>query len=333
MSSANQGSVALSIAVTLVVSLFARPARACQDHEETQTVLGVGKDGAFLRLKTIPANQNGYPEEELTLHDPDGVEIWSISRELGDSADGEPAWRSFEEPPTRYLGGLNLDPNWSRTRLVSKLAERLRATPLERSTVPLFPSLGAYPSCLVFEAYAPGSGTVVADYRAGFCAGIPHAAELFFHPKSKLWFLHYVDGSLHPTGEVACNAFEDAFLWFPRARLESATTLSLAERAGRRGDSRRAADLARAAVAVDPSNGRAWLGVAEWLGRGGVPWPEVRDVALGDWKPEAGCLPMSGPDEPPDLEAIFGELTPDDDGPRPNAWRAALASSSCSDSF
>src|SRR5262249_26156893 len=131
-----------------------------------------------------------------------------------------------------------------------------------------------------------------------------------------------------PNDNRVCETHTDRHVWFPRARVRSATVARLAENVGAKGRSARAVTLLAEALKLDPTNVRAEPALMRWLDRSAVPWPDARRFidALGTKRGRCGTFRPRQ-----DNEAAFGWNLADSFGSRPgfdnddfNMWHASV---------
>lgn len=253
----------LIVVVAAAVALlgWSGPACACNDVETTGRILGVAKDGRFAHITSSPVNGCGCLVETFTIHDKDGTVLLQASHEDSDWEVAE----GFAED----LADLIPKPREALPAVSRRAIETLRLRPLVASQVPILasPQDEEHSACLTFEAYARGSGTVVADLDALYLGCSSARASLYSHPSSSFYFIRYVSGWRRTGAEPpVCSAYHEDFTWVPRARIQSAT---LTARAARLADpsSPRAGELLHEAARADATNGRAVVGFVEWLSR------------------------------------------------------------------
>ena len=299
------------------------PASACSDVESTGRILGVAKDGRFAHITSSPVNGCGCLVETFTIHDKDGTVLLEASHEDSDWEVAE----GFAED----LADLTPGPREALSTLSQRAIKALQLRPLVASQVPILasPQDEEHSACLTFEAYARGSGTVVADLGSLYLGCSTARASLHSHPNSSLYFIRYVSGSRRTGTEPVCSAYHEDFTWVPRARIKSAT---LTARAARLADplSPGAGKLLHEAAQADATNGRAVVGFVEWLSRT-TKWTTAKqrlEAVLG-----APCLDLASYDSADRLSEArerFAERDGHDDADFDEWWSDLVGKLACS---
>ncbi|MBI4956180.1 MAG: hypothetical protein HY908_29445 [Myxococcales bacterium] len=308
---------------SLVLALGARRAGACSDVERYEHLVGVAPDGRFVHTTSSPENGCGCLVESYTLHASDGAILFRYFREEG-------AWDAVRPAPPD-LAALAPQSGEVLAALEARARKLLSLTPPTLSRVPVVPAAPDEQrrACIAFEAYARGSGTVIAELEDHYLCPAARRGALYHHPASPLSFLGYVAGvRRQPDDGLVCASYYEGYTWFPRGRVRSATLARVAERAGASGRALRAAELLAEAVATDPTNRPAELALVAWLDRGGVAWPEVaRRLALVA-PPAQRCEALEVPSDTYErfyaLGASLGER-PGFDATAFDAWTASFA--------
>jgi hypothetical protein len=266
---------AMAALVAGAASLAGLPrARACSDADSEARVLGVAKDGLFVRRWEVlrSAKEGWSPQYEL--HAADGAVLaWSVVQ--------KDAWAKAVKAVPRLSKVKAPSYHEDDDALEKRLVADLGLTPLQRSKIAVgtrnprheSDDLRAY--CILFEAYAAGSGTVIAteDWRLRRCHSTN--ALLLKHPHSALWFLAFRDGARRSN---TCYQYKQDVWWLPAGRLKSATLAGKAERKATAGKAeRKATKLLAEALKLDPTNGYALTMKSDWdeFGVGKRPEPVI----------------------------------------------------------
>ena len=202
--------------------MVARPALACSDVEVYGRVVGVAVDGRFLYTTSSPVNGCGCLAQSFQVFAKDGDVLLAARRD-------DAPW-TLDGEPDASVADLAPAPDETLEAATRRAVRKLVLRPLKASSVPILASgpTDERPACLTFEAYARGSGTVVADVESLYLAcGGSARASLFTHEDSAFYFVRYVAGRRRaPDDNLVCAAYFDEYVWFPKERIRSATRAS-----------------------------------------------------------------------------------------------------------